>query len=504
MPRNCLILIVAVGCCLLFPTCEKPIVWDEFEQRTVTCDLEILGSAGDFYEARLADSGIDAACSATVVMLSGDSAVAKAGIAPDSSVWVVFRNGLYAGIFAKTFLQRHAAAAPAKPKVVRAAGGGEAVASSVIVAAFTDSLYWADIDAIKGMLDTCLGAGTATTIVRDAQVTVSRVREILSAGPGVLYWTGHGMRVPLDTMGTYTSGLVTEESYESPAQCAAAAVNEYGQGVRLGTNYIYIARHAGRFYLVVLPGFVTNHANFDAEESKPTNQRKSLVYLDCCHCLDYMSDAFLAKGADVCWGWDWTTDDSFAAALSNRLLRLATDTVTAGEATAQVEREMGFVCPFPARGKNAHFAMRGDGDIMVRAQMRMTKQGIDYRGYSVGVGVGDPATASCLFGLVMGATDYSLAVDFPAAAGTYDCVLQEDASIALTDVGATRTYFVSEDCRGVSGSITVDRFGEYVAGSFTGLLGYWQPPHDPASEPPDDTIRVENGFLKYTGRLYSR
>lgn len=89
-----IILMTAVGCK------REPQIsdWSEFNQETVAGALEVLASAERVYSAHGTAGDLDAACVAAVALLDTHPSVARAGVSEDSSVWVLYRSGLWTSI----------------------------------------------------------------------------------------------------------------------------------------------------------------------------------------------------------------------------------------------------------------------------------------------------------------------------------------------------------------------------------------------------------------------
>lgn len=216
-----------------------------------------------------------------------------------------------------------------------------------------------------------------------------------------------------------------------------------------------------------------------------------------------MEAAFREVGVDAYCSWTWAPEDSFAQQFDRAMFRMLTDTGLVGEALSDVVRCLGDTSPFWWRGRRAQFRLFGDSAVMVRSQMTMTAHGSPLHGYSVGVTEGNGYSAACFTGAVMRQADYRVSVNFPGA-GTWDCLVADDAEIVWLELATTKLFHVGDGCVGVSGTITVDQLDEELAhGTFSGTLGYWVPPHDPSKVPPDEVLNVTEGFFKRSGRRYS-
>jgi len=505
----------AVGLCLFAATgllsCREPSPqpsdWYEFTDETVAGCLSALSLAEADYYSQYVASDVDAACQAALERLNAHNSVELAGIAEDSTVWVFFKNGLLGSII---YESRGPSARAAGPAPVRISAGGEAAPANVIIAPFTQELPGTDPGPIPSWLDRARAADPVgpTEVVRDTQATVDRVKSIFQNGPGVLYWAGHGVLVPLDTSGPNSTvcALVTGEGYSDSAVAVDRIAVKYRDMVRPGARCLAVVRHRAfgvppRFHLAILPAFVTAYGNFDRYEGQPANLTKSLAYVSCCYSRIGMSQAFRDKGVDVYWGWDGAAVDDYAEQLDRLMFQLLTDTSTAGEATDSARRALGNSSP-PFRGRRAGFWMDGDSLCMVRAQMRLAVDGAGLRGYKVAVIPGQTVSvAACSTSTTGGYT--MVIVNVPGQSpGTFDCAADDNAVISVTDMGTFVNFIVQKDYQGVSGEITVDRFdADRFVAHFSGTLGHWTSGRNPKQYPPDETMTVTNGLVKYTGRL---
>ncbi len=497
--------IYALAGALVLTGCDDGVDdWSAFTVETIQGSLEALAEAELLYVGANNAFGVDSACARAVAYLADHPAVDSAGIEEDSTVWAEFSNGLSGSIVETTWGKDGESLfyLPRADAPIQTSGGGEATPSCVILAPFTDELPGTEPGPIRNWLDTCFGGPEpATEVVRDAAVTVDKVREVLQSGTGMLIWAGHGfLRKASPGSTDKVCALITGESFSEAQRAAGDIKDKYGDQVKMGSRYLTVAVHRGRWYLAILPGFVSAHGNFDVLEGLGVNQSKSLAYISCCYSLRGMRDAFIGAGTDVYWGWTWASDDSFAGQMDRAMFRLLTDTCTAGEATGEVRGSMGHNSPSFHRGRRARFYMAGDSAIMIRAQMRMKKDGSDQHGYSVGVVVDDVTMVNCFAGQPLQEPEYGVTVHFPGtSAGSFDCVTQDDAEIAVVVLAAGKGYLVSKDYKGVSGTIDVERYDEKViSGRFSGTLGYWSS-NDPTEFPPDETIEIQDGSFKHTG-----
>jgi hypothetical protein len=493
-----------------------PTDWSEFTTETVAGSLQTLARAEEDYFQQYVTAGPGPACQAALQRLQAHESVLKAGVNSDSTVWVFFKNGLLASIMTESrqvdsALMRHSQPAPAQ---VRITAGGEAAPSNVIIAPFTQELPGTEPGSIPDWLDFCCAADPVpgADVIRDAAVTPGRVRTVMEDGPGVLLWSGHGALVPSDTISNAPSvcALLTGESYADSAAAVDAVVNRYAEMLRSGNRYLAIVRHRpawprtipARYYLAILPAFVTAYGNFDRYEGQPANMTKSLVWIDCCHSWLGMREAFRGKGADVFWGWDWATADDFAHDVEQLTMHLLTDTATAGEAWEQARASLGSESP-PWRGQRAKYLLDGDSLCMVRAQMRLDVDGVSFHGYKVAVVMGAQLTVTACSTGTSSEPHCQVTVNFPSTGpGTWDCTVDQYALINFLDWETGRSYMVQSGYQGVTGTITITRCAsDRVMGSFSGTLGRWTSSgHTPYHDPPDETIEITNGLIKFTGR----
>ena len=92
-------------------------------------------------------------------------------------------------------------------------------------------------------------------------------------------------------------------------------------------------------------------------------------------------------------------------------------------------------------------------------------------------------------------------LSFPESGpGSFNCVTNENAIIAVLQMSTGKFFTVEEGLTGVNGTITVKRNSDdLLSGEFSGILGYWGPGLDPSKDPPSETMSIENGFFKHTG-----
>jgi hypothetical protein len=480
---------------------STPPDWNEFTEDSVEGSLELLDEADETY-LRVRDAqGAPAAAESTVALLAAQEAVAAARIAPDSSVTAFFANGLVGVVYEPELGTRDSVFGRARvEELVRAAGGGEVIASAVVLTPFahdwgTAAEYWA-----AGLLDTCFGGPSpATERVSDGDVSVDKVKDVLTAGPGVLLWSSHGALVFRDTVDwDIWNVLLTGEAYGS-GQMARRIVSNYAGGARAGgaARELVVVAIGRKHYLAITPTFVTSYGNFDYFEGTNNNGCKSIVYACCCHSGltgGGLADAFLAAGADVYLGWSREVKALFAAQRQVLYFFGAADTCTA----VQAYYGIGNVTD-PWRG--AQLLCYARDTVMVRAQMKFGLDSRSLHGYSVGVAVDDETSVACFASDPMQLPEFGVTASFPGAGpGSWNCVSDDDAVISVIEFATGKWYIVQKDFVGVNGTIQVDRYDDYViSGRFSGRLGHWESTQNPEEDPPSETREVTNGIFKHAG-----
>jgi hypothetical protein len=472
----------------------------DFDVAGVEAALETMSAAETLYLSVMAARDMQAAADSALVYLAGQSGVDTVVAGADSTVWAFFDCGLLAGIHE---LDRNPGGGLRADRLSRqigeAAGGGEAIGSAVVLTPFAHEWGNTAETQVADELDECFGgAEDGTTVYSDGQVTVARVREVLTAGPGVLLWSGHGCVAPVGGVDYRWVVFMTGENYAS-RQMAEKLVNEYASAAS-GAGFLrelVVVTHKGKHFLAVTPAFVENHGNFDYLEGMNYNGSKSVVYACCCWSgapAGMMPDAFLLAGADCYLGWTRPVKVGFANSTQISFFENATDTCTIAEALAEVGNVSD---PW----KGATLQLHEMEPMMIRAQMRMKKDGTDQHGYSVGVAVDDVTMVSCFAGQPQQLPEYGVIVHFPGAAkGSWNCASDEDALIAVTEFMSGRLFIVQKDFVGVSGDVDVSTYDEdVISGKFSGTLGYWTPGQNPEEDPPSATITVQDGVFKHIG-----
>jgi hypothetical protein len=474
---------------------------DDFTTSGVAAALDAMLAVDTLYHQVRADQGDAAAGQAAVASLEANPAVAASGISSDGTVWARFRHGLRVAIIT----QGRGVAPLARRAPEPDKDGGEATGAAVVMTPFAHRWGSANEDAVAGMIDTCFGASTSSRTVRysDGEVTIQRLSEVLSQGPGVLLYSSHGCLVPVDASTEWTA-LLTGQSASSVAM-AQLMVDHYlagATGVGLDWRVMAAVEH-GTLYLAVTPAFIAAHASFDGLEGL-NNGCKSLVYACCCNSGRLgcgLQEAFINAGVDMYLGWSDTVSVGFAGDAQQRFFRQAIDTCTVDEAY----NAMGSLDDPGSPARLMLYQAPAMEPMMLRAQMQFTKDGTARRGYSVGVAVDDGVTmVSCVAGQAMQMPSWSVTVHMPGTgAGTWDCVGQEDAMIMLLDFDSMQVYVVQQDQVGVDGTIEVSRNdGDLISGTFSGTLGHWVDGQDPEVDPPASTVSIEGGVFKHVGMRF--
>ena len=499
----CLLLVLNLSC-----SSDSPVDADgegsnneEFNFTTVEAALVTMDAAEELYLNIMASQGMQAAADAALTNLLAQSNVEHAEIGPDSTVWAFFKNGLLAGIYE---LDRNPVDALIQEnqlldKTKDVSGGGESIGYAVILNPVASEFGFSTHVAIAELLDDCFGSEEdATTIYLDNQVTVQKVKEVLTAGPGVLLWYGHGCVVPVDDLGPEKWVVfMTGENYASK-QMAEKIVNTYSNGANLQSflREIVVVKYKGKHWLAVTPTFVSNYADFDYLENLNYNGCKSVVFACCCWSGNpngMMDDAFLSVGVDNYLGWTRAVSVSFANSVIIDFFENATDTFTIEQAYDDIQVKID-------PNTNAGLSLT-HSPMMIRSQMRMKKDGADLRGYSVGIVIDDVTMVNCFAGQPRQLPEYGVTVHFPGSnTGSWNCQTDDGALIAITNLMNGQLFIIQKDYIGVNATIDVTTYDEnIVSGKFSGTLGYWTISQNPEEDPPSMTISIQNGIFKHVG-----
>ena len=463
----------------------------------LTVAVETLGSADSLYLAILDSQGRAAAVSSTVNYLNSHEEVVEAGMSPDSSVYAIYENGLVGCVYNPDLGQSQYNNLKLNRQQTPS-GGGEATARAIVLLPFAVEFGDASEMQVVNRLEECFGSAQPITEVhKNDKVTVEVIAEALSSSPGVLHWSGHGVAIPIITGAkSPTTALMTGKGYDSKT-IANDIINNYKSKALGSSNreFVVIA-HNGKHYLAVLSEFIESNANFNKLEGLGHNASKSIVYIDCCRSGEFhLKESFLSAGADAYFGWDLTVMNNFAIKTHTEFYKEATDTCTAREAY-----KLSSSGSDPQTGATFESYFR-DGDVMIRAQVHMTKDGEDVKGYSITVASGDETVLACFTDPHDVSKACTVQLSIPGSSpGSYDCVSVKDAVIAVIQMSTGKVFYVEEGLTGVSGTITVKRFSsDVLSGVFSGTLGYWALGADPSKDPPSETMSIENGFFKHTG-----
>jgi hypothetical protein len=519
MIRHALALTVTICAFGVIGCNQGPVNYDKFEQRTIEANLSTLDSAAAIYHAQFAAGNIDAACMQAHAFLLTQEGVDTAVVSPDSIVWAYFTSGLLAGTgdVRRDTTGDSAGAAAWREPAVRVATGGETgsplhcvlphnielpgtqQASDRIRYAFSVRFRWPD-EAFTG-----------------TEVDLGLTAGLFSPGTGIVFWSGHGMLCDPELTGTWASGLVMGKTYtkQSMAQAAAHQFAGYfdpGPGLQ---RQVAVVRFVGdpRFYNVVLPGFVRAHGNFDDRESLPFNACKTIVYLSCCYSgytstgqPSALAQAFLDVGADLVCGYSWAVGDKWSSEKDWKFFAVISDSCFPEEA----KRSMGDLTdPKPGRGGyHAAFKMWGDTLILPQtvfdAHLGLGEWVRSCPGWAAQM-YGSQATK--LYGGIRDADSTSEnamgTIFFPSTTpASYDLSTSEGAYISWADIASGRIYYAQAAFVGTGGMLTIDECTDsLVVGHFSATLGWWDAGKSPYADPPDDTFSLDDGILKYSGKI---
>jgi hypothetical protein len=519
LPFRAFILAAGVTAMVVMSGCKQgPVDYDKFEERTIDANLAALDSARVLYHAQLAAGNIDAAAEAAYQFLMTQPGVDTAKISADSAVWAFFTSGLLAGTgkLWRDTTRSGRAAMPHEPAVWAASGGevfnnvhymipfpvdlpGTQQEANVTIGILKQRLNWQSSDMHQG-----------------SSVDLESVLDLLKNCSSVLYWAGHGSLVAGRIGGSQdTPALVLGNVYHD-LKSARDAVIKYAGYLIPGPGQVRQAavmeNDDGTFYIDILPGFISAHADFDGSEEMPGyNYSKTVVLLSTCFSAysatggtGPLIQAFQAAGADVVCGYTWAVHDDFACGADTSLMSKMADTCLAYEAYNAVGRKTDYA---PIDGGTAEFKFYGDSTVMLRCELQALKDDELYQTCDGGQVMQSDVTVVGGTLHAQGSndpTDY-VSVSFPGTGpGTFDCSAMDDVMIMWTDASSEHNLFAAKDLKGVSGTIQIDSCsGGKVFGSFSGTLGWWDMSHQPSQDPPDQTITIAHGRIKHTGKLGS-
>lgn len=490
----------------LLLSCHQPIDWTALNEQTVEQNLGALRTAEDVYLARLASGDISAAAEEARASLLGEPGVDTATISPDSTVWVIFSNGLVAGICERTFdttTGRSPVAArrlPGSDRLPVVISGGVVASSPRIFAPFADELLGTALETydVWEMCRGCYGLRQAEFWTNTA-VTVQRVKAQLQDARSLFFWTGHGCLVSPFSGAPPCAALLTGRSY-SRGEMATAIATEFRDDARSGPAgpRLAFAAHGRRFYPVILPEFVRAYGRFDNSEP----YWKTIAYITACFSAyqtnPELEQAFHDAGADLFCGYDWAVHDMFAYNLDTTFIGALTDTCVPMEALAL----LGSVTdPDPVMWRNASFRMSGDTLVMLRHVLDGRRDGRPFRAGAVVATAGGQANLQAAV-VAEGDSEpsWQVTVACPASSGTYEIQTCDDAFICLIDNRESRVYYAIRGYVGVNGTIDITRYdAEVISGRYSGTLGYWSPGLIPNRDQPTVTLTITDGRIKHTG-----
>jgi hypothetical protein len=497
-----------------------PINYDKFEKRTIVENLAAIDSASSIYASLLAAGNIDAACAQAQAFLLTQEGVDTALISPDSLVWAFFSSGLLAGTGdVRRDTAGSSVGAPASNPVVRVAGGGETGGPMHYALPFNVELPGTQraADAIRDCIGRRLPWSNELEVFTGDQVDVGIAEGFVKSGTGALFWSGHGLLMPLDPGPGEEPGILMGRPYdaEGAAEAVATVFSGYANPGAGRPRQIAVCQLAStlKYHLIVMPEFIRVHGDFDNAESLPQNATKTIVYLSCCFGAysagagpGPLVQAFLDAGADLVCGYSWSVGDAWSCEKDTTFFRAMADTCLPGEARKIMG---GLVDPVPGKkGIHAEFRMHGDTWVLLQTVLDAKKRGTLYRSCA-------GARAEMYTGQVTklyvwerqdGSEDEAAYVTilFPSTApGTFD-LFSSGAYIQWDDIASGRTYFAQAGYIGTSGTLIVDRCSsDCIVGHFQARLGWWDMGKSPYVDPPSDTFSLTDGVLKYTGKITS-
>ena len=498
-------------------TCHKTSSgWDSYDENTIEQDLAVVDSANVLYWAQLAAGHRDSAVLQAQAVLLAHPGTDTVQVAPDSTVWVFFANGLETGLgelaWDSSAAHGGAPGSNAQPvKIASGTPGGDIFRAGTFVVPFADELEGTKeaADTISSRLERLRNWGSTQTYL-DTSVTVENVRALIHGQSPVLFWRGHGVTLPPEKRSyAITPALLTGKPYRR-TEMAELAANEYkgylhpGEGKpRQAATFLNKDEH--EWYVVIMPAFIRAYGDFNAWNlSGDYNYTKTMVCLCCCFSAygshSDLIQSFLDVGADLVLGWDWAVHVGFDTDKDTTFFNRMCDTFLPKEA----ERALGVTTdPTKFWGDSATLRLFGDTLVMVEPVLLAQKYGALWRADQVIVEgtAGFLNTNGALY--TQGGDYYArLTVAFPSAAGTYDPAATDHAMIEWVDQHTMRDYRVQNGDQGVNGVIKIDQFANnLIMGTFSGTLGWWSAEHDPTKDPPDDVIELTNGRIKFTGKM---
>jgi hypothetical protein len=499
---------------LLALTCKSnPTNWEAVNEATIEKNLAALESAGDIYARELASGDTNAAAQKAQAALLASPGVDTACIAADNSVWALFDNGILAGTgnLVTDTAQFTPARLPSAEKVGASAWySWEPVPKlTLVVPSATESPISAQMGlvACKYFLDIMRWSMCDTFV--DAEVTVDRVRSLLATCSGVLYWVGHGTLVRVPGYGDSVSGLLLGTVYDTRAMAKEAAGPILDDLLPTGKDKrcaIWWDKHLNHFAVVILPAFIRKYADFEAGS---LTWPMTVVGLTACYGAygnpGDLVQAFLDKGADVVWGYDWAVEQEWAAERDSLSFSDMADTCFPFEAWRKRPNE----CPYPYEGRKANLQVYGNEDVRLQSVTRVAKDGQLYRAATTSGQRHAVPPLTAIVSLLRlqpddqhsedSATD-AIEVWYPGSGtGHFNTANDENAVVTWIDQKTGRDYWAANRYVGVGCQINVTRStADFIHGTFSGTIGHWEMGQNPESVPPVQTLLLTDGCFKVT------
>jgi hypothetical protein len=493
-----------------------PVDYGKFERRTIEANLAAIDSASSIYATLLAAGDIDAAAAQAQAFLLTQPGVDTVGIAGDSTVWALFTSGLLAGTGdIRRDTTGSGAAGPEREPIVRVMGGGEVGDFTHYVLPHNTELPGTQksADALRGIFQRKLGWEN-DEMYKAGEVDLGLALGLIAPGTSLMFWSGHGTLVDDPAVETWVCGLVLGKAY-SRESMAKAVVTQYLGYFNPGpaqAQQVAVVQFAGdhNYHMVVLPTFVRANGDFDKNETLAINQTKTIVYLSCCYSYAEVSgpgslvQAFRDVGADMVCGYSWAVGDAWACEADTTFLSAMADTCFSIQA---LNRMSSRTDPTPHRGGNASWFCTGDSMVLLRAVCQVKRDNELLRpGYVQATrSISGSGISAVLYPEQSSDPAANVMISFPGdQPGEFNCTSDENATIYWTDAGTGYTYTVMKNYVGVNGTISVDRCrSDAITGHFSGKLGWWDFGKDPEKEPPSDTITLDAGVFKFTGKVGS-